>query len=245
MTAQRRLFLLPLLLITPLLLAAACDEIGPSISGSGNLELRAFEEEDFTGVDISHAFEFEIEAGSSYQVLIEADDNLFEYIEVDKFGGNLRIRLRGVNLSFGGFTLRATIKMPELHALETSGAVHGTITGFATRDDFELEASGASSVSGDIEAIDVVLNLSGASVVELEGACERLDIDGSGASRIDLNDFPCQDATVTLEGASNADININRSIDHGNLSGASHLTYEGDPTIGQIDTSGASSIRSR
>jgi len=66
-------------------------------------------------------------------------------------------------------------------------------------------------------------------------------IEASGSSKARLADFPVRNITVNLSGASNATINASGMLD-GNLSGASELAYTGDPTLGTIETSGASRI---
>lgn len=78
----------------------------------------------------------------------------------------------------------------------------------------------------------------------MSGAADSLALDASGASRADLTDFTLNKANVTLSGASNADINVTSDLDY-DLSGASHLTYTGKPSIGKSGTSGASSAQGK
>jgi hypothetical protein len=65
--------------------------------------------------------------------------------------------------------------------------------------------------------------------------------DVSGASRLNLGDFKVNDADVTLSGASSGTVNTGGRLD-ANLSGASKLSYIGEPTVGDINTSGASTL---
>ena len=59
---------------------------------------------------------------------------------------------------------------------------------------------------------------------------------------IDLVDFPADYADAKLSGASEATINVKRKLDSV-LSGASRLYFQGNPTIGDISISGASTIK--
>jgi hypothetical protein len=109
-------------------------------------------------------------------------------------------------------------------------------------DSIDLEVSGASNVSGNIVAGgNAEFDISGASTVDLSGSAEDLKADVSGASHLELDDFPVHNANVKLSGASNGTVNMNGTLD-ANLSGASNLYYIGEPTMGDIDTSGASNI---
>jgi hypothetical protein len=108
--------------------------------------------------------------------------------------------------------------------------------------DIKIELSGASRVAGDITASgDAQFNLSGASRVELEGSANDMLIDASGASRLELADFPVHNTNVSLSGASDATVNLDGRLD-ANLSGASNLSYIGEPTMGDIDISGGSEL---
>jgi len=63
----------------------------------------------------------------------------------------------------------------------------------------------------------------------------------SGASHFNLDDFIANNADVNFSGASRGTVNLNGRLD-ANLSGASRLWYIGEPTMGDINTSGASAI---
>ena len=77
--------------------------------------------------------------------------------------------------------------------------------------------------------------------MELDGSADDVDVQASGASKVELSDFPVVDADINLSGASSTTINASGRLD-GNLSGASRLTYIGHPTLGSINASGGSSI---
>ncbi|UCD40301.1 MAG: DUF2807 domain-containing protein, partial [Candidatus Bathyarchaeota archaeon] len=145
--------------------------------------------------------------------------------------------------SYQSVTLRARITLPELHELELSGGTHGTLEGFSSSHEFVAELSGGSSLSGDFTTDrDVQFALSGGShLVQLNGAARDLRISASSGSSLGLSGFNVHDASVNLSGGSHATINLDGRLD-AELSGGSHLLYLGDPTLGEIETSGGSSI---
>ena len=236
--------------------------VGGVVTGSRNLETREFNFSDFTRVEVSSAFEVEIAQSDSYSISVTADENLFDYIVVSQQGAMLQIRLKTAR--YIGTTQRASITMPDLYGLELSGATHGAVQGFGSSHDFTLELSGASSLSmvdmtagdirfdisgasrvtGDMTAGDADFDISGASTVELQGSGGDIVADTSGASSIKLADFPVNNANVKLSGASNGTVNLDGRLD-ANLSGASRLTYVGEPTMGSITTSGGSMLGER
>jgi hypothetical protein len=230
------------------------------ITGSGNLETQEFDYSDFTRVEVGYALEVEVIQSSSFSISITADDNIFDYMDVSKSGETLKIRLKS-GYSYISYTAIAEITMPELYRLDFSGATHGSVQGFSSSHDFglalsgassldiadmaaggiEFEVSGASHLTGSITADDAEFDISGASSVTLSGSANDLDANVSGASRLEIEDFPVHSADVNLSGASSGTINLDGTLD-ANLSGASHLYYIGEPTLGSLDTSGGSSI---
>ena len=236
---------------------AGCEGV---VTGSGNLETRQFNFSDFTKLDISSAFEFEIVQSGSYSVSITADDNLFEHIQVSKEGETLRIGLKTLT-SLGPVTMKTVITMPQLRGMDISGASKGSVSNFNSTENLDIEVSGASSLelveisagdvefdvsgaskaTGDITASIVDFDVSGASTVQLEGSASDIVADVSGASRMKLAGFTVNNADVSLSGASNGTVNLSGKLD-ANLSGASKLEYIGEPTMGAINTSGASTL---
>ena len=208
--------------------------------GSGNLETEEYAFTNFTRVEISSAFEFEIEQSSSYSINITADDNVIDYVQVSQVGQTLKIRL-GTVTWFGPVTLRASVTMPQLSDLTVSGASRGTVSDFNSTEDLDITVSGASKVTGDITAGNVEFDISGASTIQLEGSGNDMDAIVSGASRFNLDDFTVNNADVNFSGASSGTVNLNGRLD-ANLSGASRLWYIGEPTSTDINTSGASTV---
>jgi hypothetical protein len=208
--------------------------------GSGNLETEGYTFTSFTEVEIGSAFAFEIRQSGSYSINVTADDNVVDYVQVVQDGETLKIRL-GTISPLRLVTLRASVTMPQLRSLTVSGASRGTVSDFSSTDALDMTVSGASRVSGDIAAGDVEFDVSGASTVQLEGSAHNMVAVVSGASTCNLADFPVYDADVNVNGASTGTINLNGRLD-ANVSGASTLLYIGEPTMGDINTSGASTL---
>jgi len=213
---------------------------GVAVKGSGNLKTENYNLSDFTRVEVGTAFEVEVVQSGSYSVQVTVDDNLFKYVDVSKSGDTLKIRLNTVTL-LGPTTLEAKVTMPELRGLDFSGATRGTVSGFSSTENLDIGLSGASKVTGDITASDADFDISGASTLQLEGSAKDIVVDADGASHVKLAGFPVNNANVRLSGASTGTVNLAGRLD-ANLSGASKLEFIGEPTMGNISTSGASRL---
>lgn len=206
------------------------------------MKTEEFKLSDFSSVSAGGIFEIEIIQDKSYSVSITADENLFKNLKVDKDGEILKI---GQSKHVGWFskitTPKARITMPVLKGLKLSGASKGTVSRFSSSEDFELNLSGASRLTGNITAGDAELNLSGASSVELIGSAKDVIISASGASHVDLGGLAVKKVAVKLSGASHSTVNTEGTLD-ARLSGASHLIWIGNPVMGDIRASGASRL---
>jgi len=242
------------------LLIVGCEDV---VTGSGELKTEEYDFNDFDSVEISHAFNFEIQRGDSYRVSITADDNILEYIRVSQTGRTLKIGLDWL-VRFGDATLEADITMPEVRGLDISGASSGRMAEFSSAEslnidisgassleligisagDIDFDVSGASRATGDITAGDAGFDVSGASTVELEGSAQDMGIDASGASHVKLADFVVNNAEVDLSGASSGIVNLSGELS-ADVSGASKLEYIGEPSLGSMDISGASTIKKK
>jgi hypothetical protein len=212
-----------------------------SLTGSGNVVTQEEAISDFDKVDISQSFVVDIKQGENFSVIVRVDDNLVEQLQVEKFGSTLKIGLKtGISI-VSNATLEAEITMPELTGLDLSGASSATISGFKSTKNLTVDLSGASSLRGDIEAGDTSFDLSGSSNANLTGSGGNLTLDASGSSDVDLSDFPVADAEIDVSGASTVTVNASGRLDV-EASGASNVTYLGDPSMGTIETSGASSV---
>ena len=264
---KRLLLMVPAVFLLLPVLLAGCEEDGPiRIGSTEKVTTEELDFTDFTEVDVSSAFEIEITRSDNFSVIISAAESLYDYIEVTKSGNKLKINLSPrhifTDFTIGAKTLKAEITMPVLTNLILSGASSGTITGFKSDKDLglnvsgassleivdcsindaEFEISGASKLSGNMTADDMDIEVSGASKVELSGSGDKLDTEVSGASNLDMEKFILQSANLDISGASEATLNIKGTVD-AELSGASRLYFYGNPEIGELNVSGASTVK--
>jgi hypothetical protein len=216
------------------------DKDNEIIRGSGKEVTRELKLSDFTTVDVGHAFQVEVTRGKSFRVAITTDDNVLSYVTTTKDGPALKIGLDSAGRSFQDVTLKAAVTMPALEGVSASGACTVTIKGFKSAKNCKLRASGASSMTGDLEAQTVDLGATGASRISLTGSAREARISGEGASCLALADFTIRSASVVLTGASQATVQVKAALDY-DLSGASDLKYGGEPKVGKARVTGASS----
>jgi len=216
---------------------------GAVITGSGRTVTQEYDFSDFTRVSVSNAFRVTIDRGERHAVAVSVDDNLTDYLDVRLEGDTLYIGMKpSLHLGFRNATQRAEITMPSVEGIELSGATQGDISGISGDERLEIEVSGASRLRGDVTAGGMRMEISGASTVEIIGSATDLDVEASGASNAKLGEFESGDTRAEASGASHVTVRPSGRLT-GAASGASTVTYLGNPESVQVDTSGASNVR--
>ena len=212
--------------------------------GSGNVLATMHDFSDFDSVHVGNAFRLQIIQGDEFAVEIQADDNVMPHIDVSQSENHLKIRLQSGSYSLQNVTLKALVTMPQVRHLDASGASRVAFESLVVSEPLTLDASGASRITGDIECPRIEIDVSGASRVELSGTVGAAELDVSGTSRATLSALTVGDATIEASGASKAHVLVAGRLD-ARASGASNISYDGDPELGRIKESGASSINKR
>jgi hypothetical protein len=221
-------------------LLVGCTPPGDVITGSGNVVIQEEKVSGFDKVAVSHAFRVDISQGETFGVIVRIDDNLLQYLEVVKQGSTLEIGLTTDRITRDS-TLEAKVILPVLTGLDLRAASQATIAGFTSSNALNVDLSAASRLSGDIEAGNARLDVADASQMTLNGSAGDMTLDASGASTVDLSDFPVANANVGARDGSEVTLNASGTLDV-DASGASRVYYVGSPTLGTIDTTGASKV---
>lgn len=91
-----------------------------------------------------------------------------------------------------------------------------------------------------VPSLDAI-TLSGASKAEVHGITDELRADIIGASKLDADDLWVKNMHITVSGASKAEVNVTDSL-WAQAMGASKIEYQGNPSVQQSISLGASKI---
>lgn len=207
-----------LLLVGAVALLAACRD---RVEGSGQAVTEQRDVPPFTELRIRGAVATEVRIGDPQSVAITGDDNVVRVIKTEVRDGRLSIEPEKSYDS--DVPLRVAIVVPELEEIEASGAATVTVSG--------------------LDADELSIKASGASMVRASGSAERIDAEASGASRIGLEELTAEEAEADASGASTIEVTVSGQLS-GSASGASTVTYAGNPQV-DVSRSGASNVRSR
>ncbi|GAB3326735.1 hypothetical protein GCM10027299_26120 [Larkinella ripae] len=240
-------------LFTPFLVSAAVLSVA-AISPSGsqlvdimnNLtvqeETRTFTVSNFDKLDLGSAFTIHVTRGSGYKVTASGRASDLEDLEARVVSNELQVRYKDKLGNRNRQRVTINISLPDLKAVEFSGASRSDVTGFRNLKELDVDISGASTSTIEVDAERLQVDLSGASNVTLTGQAKRLDGEVSGATTLKAYDLKVSSAKVDVSGASSARMHVTDRLE-AEASGASSVTYRGSASL-RSNTSGASSVRS-
>ena len=196
------------LLLLPILAAGCHHSIGARIKGSGKREMQKRDVSPFTSISAEGSFDIEITCQKAAALEVEGDDNLLNLVTSEV--SNNVLRLKSTKDYAIAEPIKFKISVPNLEGLSVSGAGHIDIKGMSN-DKFELDSSGAPNIS-------------------VAGNTKMLDIDTSGAAKIDTHSLHATRAVVDSKGVSKVDLDVVEQLDV-TISGPSLITYKGDPVV--------------
>lgn len=212
----------------------------------GKVVEKTVEVGEFTGIDVSGAVQvilLQSQDSLFYSVTARGNEKCLEQYDIYVENGKLiaeqkkdgtisLVKKDGINLiNEDAPLITLTISAPRLDEIELSGAcILRQNSTFHQRQTLCVQASGASELRfSDFETDMLVMNLSGASEVDLEkvNCIGGLEIEASGAAEIDGN-ITSQTFVANVSGAADVDLCINCSSDVDiSASGAADIDLRG------------------
>jgi hypothetical protein len=157
------------------LLVSACGSRQVTIRSAGDTILQELDLSGFEQIEVGNMFEVEVFQGERFQVIVETEESLKPYLEIETRGKTLKIGLKsGVNYTFEDATQRVEVTLPELRRVEITTKSSVAIRDFNTFGDIEIKVSDFSSLSGDIKADGIRVDIDGHSSVILSGTTQEV-----------------------------------------------------------------------
>ncbi len=191
------------------------------VRGSGVVATVAHELPAFTRVETSGALDLVVEIGPPSPVEVSGDDNILPHLRIEVVGDALVVEPRHSISPRSPLVVRATA--PDLRGIEASGATEVVVHG--------------------LDTTLLSLDVSGASEVRVEGRCDRLEAEVSGASDLELTGLVAGTAEIEASGASDADVRVETDL-HARVSGAASVRNHGPGAV-RGHVSGAGSLEPR
>ena len=212
------------------LMAYACENSWNCLRGNGVAGEETRDISGFTGVVSEGEFDLIIIPDSSFSILLEADENLIQYIRT-RISGNMLIVDQGTRKCLRSDNpIRITVYMPEVENLNLTGS--GMITGDNIESDelrVELTGSGVIDLRGlNVGTLDALITGSGEMI--LWGASVDADLDITGSGEIKAYHLETVNCIANISGSGNMQVNVEKNLT-AYISGSGSIYYQGKASV--------------
>jgi hypothetical protein len=226
-----------------MLLAAGCVvNIQDSITGNGQVVTQQRDVPEFSGIKVSSGIDVYLTRGETRSVVVEADENLQEWIRTDVSGNILNIY---TDKSFRLAKMKKVmITCKTIDKIEVSSA--GDVTGLSLfkPDKLEIIMSSAGDLKFEVEAHEITVSISSAGNVNLKGKADSLKADLSSAGDLNAFDLETRVGDISVSSAGSAKVFVTEEASF-HSSSAGDIDYRGEPRIKEIHTSSAGSVNKK
>ena len=229
-------------LISIVLLTATMHSCSNWVEGNGNVITETYPLDKFDKIDLEGTGHVYLKQGNKNELVVEMDENLFEYFHFANEGGELRIKFSEMVKSAEKIDIYITAK--DVNEIDLSGVVSLNTKEVLKTKELSIEGSGGVELNLELDVDELDLDLSGAADVFIEGEANSAKIDISGAGELDAYDFKTKKMLIDISGAGSAEVFVSERLD-AEISGAGSINYKGNPTKIAQDISGAGSIKAR
>lgn len=234
---------LALMLLLVLVLAFGAQACGlKTVRGSGEVVEEERQVSGFSEIKLAGVGTVYVELGASERLLIEAEDNLLEYLETEVRGDRLEIGVQDrINLR-PKKPINFYLTVKELDALDISGSGRIEAPKISVGR-FSATISGSGDVDLDgLSADSLDVEVSGSGSVNIAGGeVERQDITISGSGEYSARNVESVSAEITVSGSGEATLRVSDHLEV-NVSGSGDVYYLGDPDV-EKDVSGSGDVK--
>jgi len=207
--------------------------------GDGQIETEEIEIGDFHKIYIGGNYDLVMIPARENRVIIETDENLLHYINVEHYGEALNINNIHKLKSSRGIFIEVYYK--ELSHIYSTGTSKVNHEGILKAEELGIDLSGAGSVNLEIDTRTVKVEMSGAGVIELSGNTDLQEVHISGAGGMMSEHLRSRECDVNLSGVGGARVYVTEKLE-ASITGIGGITYSGHPQLIEKQVTGLGKI---
>jgi len=213
-----------------------------SVTGNGHVTKITRPVELFDGVKASAGINVYLFQGNEEKVVVEADENLLEFIKTEVKGSTLHCYIDG-NIHFST-EMNVYVNYKMLNKIDASSGsdVYGETT--IKTETLDIEVSSGADVKVEVEAQKIYCDVNSGSDATIKGNAGHFKGSASSGADIKAQDLKVATCDVSASSAGDIKITVSESIDADASSGGD-ITYYGNPKREHIEESSGGDVRRR
>ncbi len=231
-----------ILAITGAILLSACQfNINTGEDGNGKVVTEERNvSEDFTEVRGSAGLDVYLTQGDENKIVVEADENLLQYIETDIEDGKLHVTT-SANIRHSE-AKKVYVTYKQLTNIEASSGADVTGNSVIKSERLSLKSSSGADLKVEIFAKELTAKASSGADLEISGKASSLTADASSGSEIDAKELMVANCNAEASSGAEVSVNVKNNLET-QVSSAGNINYYGDPISVNSNKSNSGSVR--
>lgn len=219
---------------------ASCDIASVTVEGNGQIKTEERTVSKFLKLKLEGPIDAEMVPGDSYKVEVIADENIQQYVIVEKEGESLTVGLEN-NIRLKNATIKVRISMPEVRSVSLAGS--GSLRGDLTNpDELKLSVAGSGELFCKIKTPELEVNIAGSGKAELSGETRNMDVDIAGSGDLFGEKLLSENVDVSVAGSGNARVFASKTLKI-SVAGSGNIDYAGNPPEIKKSIAGSGTVR--
>jgi Putative auto-transporter adhesin, head GIN domain len=231
-------FVIIFVIIAAIVIFSSCYDFHlRCIRGNGNLIEEIRNNDNFSSIISTGSFDIFISHDTVFEVLVEAEENLLQYIETEVVGSKLYIEERDNRCLRTTYPIVVRIKVPEVTSIDLTGSGDIVCDSINT-EIFDIDLVGSGDIRANVWADFIEVDLTGSGEINLTGEADQTDFSIPGSGNIRTLDLLQNECYASIPGSGNIYVNVSEFLEV-RISGSGNVYYLGNPVIDyQISGSG-------
>ena len=182
------------------------------VRGNGNVTTEEHKVGSFSELYLDGVCNIYIEQGNEEKVVVEADENLHEYVYVDHSGDRLEIDMKSrINIRTRK-KLNIYVTVKNIERLRIMGVGNVKTEGTLKLDHLKVKVTGVGNVKLDLDANSLDAELNSVGNITLEGNINEAEISNSGVGKLDAYDLKLKKLDLNVSGVGKTEVYVEKEI---------------------------------
>ena len=207
---------------------SSCNlNINTGEDGNGNVVTQERNvSEDFNEVRGSAGLDVYLTQGDENKIIVEADENLLQYIETEIVDGKLHVTTTENIGNSKSKKVHVTYK--ELVAVEASSGADVTGNSIIKSEYLSLQSSSGADLKVEVFAKDLIAKSSSGADLEVSGKASSLKADASSGSELDAKELLVINCNAEASSGAGVTVNVKEKLET-QVSSGGDINYYGNP----------------
>jgi hypothetical protein len=223
------------------LILSACNlNINTGEKGNGKVVTEEREvTADFTEVRGSAGLDVYLTQGDENKIVVEADENLLQYIETDIEGGKLHVTT-SENIGHSK-AKKVYVTFKELNTVEASSGADVTGNSVIKSQNLSLKSSSGADLEVEVFAQEIIAKTSSGADLKVSGKATSLNADASSGSELDAKELLVINCIAEASSGAEVTVNVHDKLET-HVSSGGDINYYGNPVSVNSNKSHSGSV---